>query len=153
MNIHWDSVNQIHVGPSRFSIRGAVLDPTERGGPGIVSKSVNVPTPTPPQKNSPDLGKSGGSSWERLGWRVLPLGYATDYRHVSLIGRESKGLRISINKRETMICAETNETLIIRERIGYLLKQAKAVKFLVMNARGDCEQDVKNRIKVAWQNT
>ena len=42
-----------------------------------------------------------------------------------------------------MICAKTNETLIIMDRTGHLKKQSEAFKFLgsVMNARGGCEQD------------
>jgi len=64
VNIHWDSVNQIglHVVDLvnlwyNCKIRGAVLDQTERGGPGLVSKSVNVLTPTPPKKKLTGFGQ------------------------------------------------------------------------------------------------
>jgi len=38
---------------------------------------------------------------------------------------------------------------MIRVMTGHLLKQTKTFKYLgsVMNAKGDCEQDVKNRIQ------
>ena len=66
---------------------------------------------------------------------------------------ESKDLNINIKKTETMLCAKTNEILMIRDRTGHLLKQTETFKYLesVMNATGSCEQDVKNRIKAAWQ--
>ena len=52
-----------------------------------------------------------------------------------------------------MVCAKTNARLMIRDRAGHLLKQTETLKYLgaVMNANGGCEQDVKNRIKAAWQ--
>src|SRR6218665_2868917 len=52
-----------------------------------------------------------------------------------------------------MVCAKTNEMLMIRDRTGHLLKQTETFKYLgsVMNATGGCEQDVKNRIKAASQ--
>src|SRR6218665_2260301 len=61
---------------------------------------------------------------------------------------ENKGLKINIKKTETMVCAKTNETLMIRDT-GHLLKQTETFKYLgsVMNAKGGCEQDV----KAAWQ--
>src|SRR6218665_967776 len=42
---------------------------------------------------------------------------------------------------------------MIRDRTGHLFKQTEALKYLgsVMNAKGGCEQDVKNRIEAAWQ--
>jgi len=57
-----------------------------------------------------------------------------------------------MNKTETMICAKTNETLMIRDRTGYLLKQTETFKYLgsVMNAKGGYEDDVENRIKAGW---
>ena len=54
-----------------------------------------------------------------------------------------------------MVCAKTNETLMIRDRTGHkLLKQTETTfKYLgsAMNAKGGCEQDVNNSIKTAWQ--
>ena len=66
---------------------------------------------------------------------------------------ESKGLKININKTETMVCSKTDETLMVRDRAGNVLKQTETFKYLgsVMNAKGGCEHDVKNRIKAAWQ--
>src|SRR6218665_878126 len=62
-------------------------------------------------------------------------------------------IRFNVNKTETMVCAKTDETLAISNRTGHLLKQTETFKYLgpVMNAKGGCEQDVKNRIKAAWQ--
>ena len=64
---------------------------------------------------------------------------------------ESRCLKININKTETKVCAKTNETLMIKDRTGHLLKQTETLKYLgsVMNAKGSCDQGVKNRIKAA----
>ena len=45
--------------------------------------------------------------------------------------------------------------LMTRDRTGHLLKQTETFKYLgsVMNAKGGCEQDVKNRIKGACEKT
>ena len=43
---------------------------------------------------------------------------------------ESKGLKINIKKTEAMVFAKTNETLMIRDRTGHLLKQTKTFKYL-----------------------
>ena len=52
-----------------------------------------------------------------------------------------------------MVCVKMKEMLMIRDRTGHLLKQTETFKSLgsVMNAKSGCEQDVKNRIKAAWQ--
>jgi len=41
---------------------------------------------------------------------------------------------------------------MIRDRTGHLVKQPETFEYLgsVMKAKCECEQDVKNRIKVAW---
>src|SRR6218665_3059719 len=54
---------------------------------------------------------------------------------------ESKGLKINFKKTETMVCAKTHETLMIRDRTGQLLEQTETFKYLgsVINAKGSCE--------------
>jgi len=66
---------------------------------------------------------------------------------------ESKGLKINAGKTETMVCAKADETLKISDRKGNALKQVETFKYLgsVVNAKGGCEEDVKHRIKAAWQ--
>ena len=65
---------------------------------------------------------------------------------------ESKGLKININKTETMVCANSKETLMISDRAGHLFKQTDTIKYLrsVINAKGGCEHDLKNRFKTGW---
>ena len=64
---------------------------------------------------------------------------------------ESKGLKININKTETVVCTKTNKTLKVRDRTGNLLKEMETLKYLgsVMSAKGGCEYNDKNRIKAA----
>jgi hypothetical protein len=52
-----------------------------------------------------------------------------------------------------MVCSKTEEALVIVDREGNTLKQVEDFKYLgsVMHNTGGCEQDVKNRIKSAWQ--
>ena len=66
---------------------------------------------------------------------------------------ESKGLKINASKTETMVCAKTDEPLVIRDSTGKGLKQVQKFKYLgsVVNATGGCEEDVKHRITAAWQ--
>lgn len=66
---------------------------------------------------------------------------------------ESKGLKINASKTESMVCSRTDEELVIMDGEGNKLKQVETFKYLgsIMNAKGGCEQDVKNRIKAAWQ--
>ena len=67
---------------------------------------------------------------------------------------ESKGLKVNTSKTETMVCSKIEEALVIVDREGNTLKQVEDFKYLgsVMHNTGGCEQDVKNRIKSAWQN-
>jgi len=66
---------------------------------------------------------------------------------------ESKGLKINAGKTETMECAKTEESLVIRVSTGKELMQVKTFKYLgsVVNAMGGCEEDVKPRTTAAWQ--
>lgn len=66
---------------------------------------------------------------------------------------ESKGLKINTSKTETMVCSRTEEVLVVRDRDGNALKQVETFKYLgsMLNAKGGCEVDVRNRIKAAWQ--
>src|SRR3984885_572296 len=66
---------------------------------------------------------------------------------------ESKELRISIDKTETMVCSRTTEKVVITDTAGKGLKQTDTFKYLgsLMNAQGGCEHDIRNRIKIAWQ--
>src|ERR1700733_2360735 len=66
---------------------------------------------------------------------------------------ESKGLKVNTSKTETMVCSKTEEALVIVDREGNTLKQVEDFKYLgsVMHNTGGCEQDVKNKIKSAWQ--
>ena len=56
-------------------------------------------------------------------------------------GLENKGLKININKTEIMVCSETDETLMVRDRAENSLKQTETLKYLgsVMNPKGGCE--------------
>lgn len=66
---------------------------------------------------------------------------------------ESKGLKINAGKTETMVCSKTDEPLEVKDCRGKALKQVKTFKYLgsTVNANGGCEEDVKHRIKAAWQ--
>jgi hypothetical protein len=66
---------------------------------------------------------------------------------------ERKGLKINASKTETMVCSRTDEDLVIVDGQGNTLRQVETFKYLgsIMNAKGGCEQDVKNGIKAAWQ--
>jgi len=67
---------------------------------------------------------------------------AQGYRHVSLIGRgnwRAMTLRLTSKRQKPcLVCAKTNETLMIRDRTGHLLEQTEIFKYLgsVMNAKG-----------------
>jgi len=54
-------------------------------------------------------------------------------------GTEEQVPKININRTETMVCAKTNTTLMIRHRTGHLLKQTETFKYLqvgsVVNAK------------------
>jgi hypothetical protein len=66
---------------------------------------------------------------------------------------ESKGLKVNANKTETMVCSKEDESVAITDSKGNILKQVETFKYLgsTVNAKGGCEEDVKNRIKAAWQ--
>lgn len=66
---------------------------------------------------------------------------------------ECKGLKVNINKTETMVCSKVPETVTIKDAAGNTLKQTETFKYLgsTFSAQGGCEHDVRNRIKIAWQ--
>jgi hypothetical protein len=66
---------------------------------------------------------------------------------------ESKGLKINAIKTETMVCSKIDEPLVIKDSKGNDLEQVVTFKYLgsVVTAKGGCEEDVKHRIKAAWQ--
>ena len=66
---------------------------------------------------------------------------------------ESKGLKINASKTETMVCSNSDEPVMIQDSRGNILKQVETFKYLgsMVNATGGCEEDVKHRIKTAWQ--
>jgi len=66
---------------------------------------------------------------------------------------ECEGLKVNANKTEIMACSKEDESVAITDSKGNILKQVENFKYLrsTVNAKGGCEQDVKNRIKTAWQ--
>src|SRR6218665_3682002 len=66
---------------------------------------------------------------------------------------ERKGLKVNINKTETMVCSKVPETVTIKDAIGNTLKLTETFKYLgsTFSAQSGCEHDVRNRIKIAWQ--
>jgi hypothetical protein len=52
-----------------------------------------------------------------------------------------------------MVCSKTEDVLVVRDRDGHALKQVETFKYLgsMLNAKGGCEVDVRNRKKAAWQ--
>jgi len=66
---------------------------------------------------------------------------------------ESKGLRVNTNETEIMVCSKEDESVAITDSKGNILKQVETVKYLgsTVNAKGGCEEDVKNRIKAPCQ--
>ena len=52
-----------------------------------------------------------------------------------------------------MVCSKTDESLVIKDCSGNELIQVDTFKYLgsMVNAKGGCVEDVKHRIKVAWQ--
>ena len=65
---------------------------------------------------------------------------------------ETKGLKINSNKTETMVCSGVEESISIVDNKGNLLKQVETFRYLgsVLNAKGGCEEEVRQRIKSAW---
>ena len=66
---------------------------------------------------------------------------------------ESKSLKMNSTKTETMVCSKTHEPLVITDGKGNVMKQVESFRYLgsMVNATGGCEEDVKHRIKAAWQ--
>jgi len=66
---------------------------------------------------------------------------------------ESKGLKVNTNKTEIMVCPKEDESVANTHSKGNILKQVEPIKYLgsTVNVKGGCEEDVKNRIKAAWQ--
>lgn len=71
----------------------------------------------------------------------------------ALEGKVLKLVMISTSKTETVVCAEANETLMVKDRTGNVLKQAETFSQLgsVMKAKDGYEHDSMKRIKAAWQ--
>jgi len=63
---------------------------------------------------------------------------------------ESKGLKVK-NKTETMVCSKEDESVAITDSKVNIRMQVETVKChgSTVNAKGGCEEDVKNRIKAA----
>jgi len=57
---------------------------------------------------------------------------------------ESKGLKVNVNKTETIICAKIEEPLHITDRNGNVLKQLENFRSGI--STGGCEEDVEARI-------
>ena len=51
------------------------------------------------------------------------------------------------------MCSRTDEQLKVTDNRGNNLKQVETFRYLgsIVNAKGGCEEDVKHRIKAAWQ--
>ena len=66
---------------------------------------------------------------------------------------ESKGLKVNADKTETMVCARTAETMLIKDKTGKALKQVENFRYLgsVIHAQGRSEEDIKARIAAAWK--
>lgn len=85
-------------------------------------------------------------------YRIILTKFNLDhvYHMNASFGIDSYGFECS--NTETIVCSGTDETLIITDVIGNRQKQVKIFKYLgtVTNAKGECEQDVRNGIKAAW---
>jgi len=57
------------------------------------------------------------------------------------------------SKTDSMECSKNDEPVEIVDNKEYRLNQVETLKYLgsYVNAKGRCDEDVKNRIAVAWQ--
>ena len=67
---------------------------------------------------------------------------------------ECRGMKVNSDKSEVMVCRKSgDEELQIQDANGQTLNQVKQFRYLgsVLQDRGGCEKEVKERVKSAWQ--